>query len=182
VTSTLAELTATTTWFPVLTLLIGYATASLTDWIQNKRAIARERQTREATRHDQRVASRITFQRETLLELQEVAMQLGRATARAHHLDEMAYRQSTQWRNSLLPDDLDEALRVAQARTLLLAVRVRDDTVRTLVEEFKSNTSATLLAADRDVASRAMAASAGLHDHLQRRIGELLREIDSSDD
>jgi len=105
----------TPTWFPVLTLLIGYGTKSLSDWIQNKRAIARDRETREAARHDQRVAQRITFQRETLLELQEVSMQLGRATGRANHLDEVAYHESNNWRKSLLPDDLDEAYRMAQA-------------------------------------------------------------------
>jgi len=175
------ELTMTA-WFPVLTLLIGYGTKSLSDWIQNKRAIVREREAREAVRHDQRVARRITFQRETLLELQEVAMQLARATGHAHHLDEMAFRESNQWRKSLLPDDLDEAYRVAQARTLMLSVRVRDDAVRKLVDEFKSDSTATLFSANRDGASRAMAATSSAHDELHKRIGELLREIDSSDD
>src|SRR5229473_2648308 len=104
------------TWFPVLTLLVGYATKSLSDWIQNKRSIAREREGREAARQDQRVAQRITFQRETLLELQEATMQLGRTTSRSHHLDEMAFRESNNWRKNFLPDDLDEGHRQAQAR------------------------------------------------------------------
>jgi hypothetical protein len=121
-----------TTWFPVLTLLIGYGTKSLSDWVQNKRTVLREREAREAARHDQRVAGRITFQRETLLELQEVSMQLARATGRAHHLDEMAHRESNSWRRNLLPDDLDESYRVAQARVLMLGVRVRDETIRAL--------------------------------------------------
>jgi hypothetical protein len=172
----------TTTWFPVLTLLIGYGTKSLSDWIQNKRVITRDREAREAARHDQRVARRITFQRETLLELQEVSMQLGRATGKAHHLDEIAYCESNSWRKSLLPDDLDEGYRTAQARVLMLGVRVRDDNIRRLVDQLKQCSTATLFSAQRDDANRAMATMISVHDELHKRIGELLREIDSSDE
>jgi hypothetical protein len=172
----------TTTWFPVLTLLIGYGTKSLSDWIQNKRAIVREREAREATRHDQRVARRVTFQRETLLELQEVAMQLARATGRANYLDEMAFEESGNWRNCLLPDDVNESYRVAQARVLMLSVRARDDAVRDLVQRFKDASSATVMSAQRDTASRALGALVSVHDELHKRIGILLRELDSSDE
>jgi hypothetical protein len=171
-----------TTWFPVLTLLIGYGTKSLSDWVQNKRVIVRDREAREAARHDQRVARRITFQRETLLELQEVSMQLGRATGRGHHLDEMAYRESKSWGKNFLPDDLDESHRVAQARVLMLGVRVRDDTTRKLVDQFRECSTATLFSVQRDDADRAMAKMVSVHDELHRRIGELLREIDSADE
>jgi hypothetical protein len=154
----------------------------LTDWIQNKRALSRERETREATRHDQRIASRITFQRETLLELQEAAMQLARATGRTNYLDEMAFREGGEWRKNLLPPDLDEGYRVAQARVLMLAVRVRDETVRKLVDQLKDASTATIFSAQRDSADRALTFVVSAHEELQKRIGELLREIDSSDD
>src|ERR1700744_2398231 len=35
-------------WFPVLTLLIGYGTKYLTDWVQYQRIIKRERENRES--------------------------------------------------------------------------------------------------------------------------------------
>jgi hypothetical protein len=44
-----------TTWFPVVTLLIGVGTTSFTDWIKYRRDIARERDSKEATRKEQRV-------------------------------------------------------------------------------------------------------------------------------
>ena len=58
-------------WLPFATLFIGYGVKSFEDWIQHRREMAKDRDTRLATRHDQRVASRITFQRETLLQLQD---------------------------------------------------------------------------------------------------------------
>ena len=172
----------TTTWFPVLTLLIGYGTKALSDWIQSRRVVARDREVREAARHDQRVAQRITFQRETLLELQEVSMQLSRATGRANHLDEMAYRESNSWSKSLLPDDLDEGYRMAQARVLMLGVRVRNENIRKLADQLKQCSTATLFSAQRDEANRAMATMISVHDELHKRIGELLRQIDSADE
>ncbi len=172
----------TTTWFPVLTLLIGYGTKALSDWLQNKRSVAREREAREAARHDQRVARRITFQRETLLELQEVSMQLARMTGKANHIDEMYYREHGSLKKTLLPDDLDEGYRAAQARVLMLAVRVRDNEVRRLADLLKDLSARSVFTALRDDADRDMTRMASVHDQLHKRIGVLLREIDSSDE
>jgi hypothetical protein len=86
-----------TTWFPVVTLLIGMGTTSLTDWIKYRRDIARERDSREATRKEQRVERRVTFQRQTLLDLQEACVNLGRATGASHHKDGMAFKETGKW-------------------------------------------------------------------------------------
>jgi hypothetical protein len=169
---------SSTSWFPVLTLLIGYGTKSLTDWFQHRRAVQREREAREATRQDQLFERRATFQRETLLALQEAAMKLGRATGAIHHKDIMALR--TTGKQQLLPADLDEDYRVAQARTSMLASRVRDNAVRELVEQFrKFSTESTLVKTQED--NRALTAMMQIHDQLNQRIGELLRTLDDAD-
>jgi hypothetical protein len=50
------------------------------------------------------------------------------------------------WHKTKLPEDLDEGYRLAQARMLMLAVRVRDDTIRDLVRDFKSCSTAVVTA------------------------------------
>jgi hypothetical protein len=167
-----------TSWFPVLTLLIGYGTKSISDWLQNKRSVAREREAREAARQDQRFERRSTFQRQTLLDLQEACMQLARATGAVHHLDEMAFRSGGTWQRQLLPADLDENYHLAQTRTLMLSVRVRDDTVRQLVESLRSYSVNATMSKNQADSNREMMSMVPTHDQLQRRIGELLREID----
>jgi hypothetical protein len=74
----------TSSWFPVLTLLLGYATKSLTDWLEHRRNTRREREAREAVRRDQRFERRTSFQRQTLLDLQEASMQLARSVGAIH--------------------------------------------------------------------------------------------------
>ena len=166
-------------WFPVLTLLIGYGTKSLTDWIQHRRAVEREREGRDATRRDQLFERRATFQRETLLALQEAAAELGRATGRICHLDTMAIRNTG--KTQLLPDDLDEGYRLAQVRTSLLAVRVRDDSVRELAEQFRRISVDCTAAKSQEDRDRQMHLAMQTNIQLNERIGELLRTLDDAE-
>ena len=109
-------------------------------------------------------------------------MQLARATGAAKHLDDMAYRTTGKWQKQLLPAELDEGYRVAQARTSMLSVRARDDTVRQLVKTLKEHSAQVGISANQQDSDRAMANMAAVHDELQERIGEILREIDGAAD
>jgi hypothetical protein len=170
----------TTSWFPVVTLLLGYGTKSLSDWFQNRRDVAREREAREAIRQEQRFERRSTFQRQTLLDLQEACMQLTRATGATHHLDEMSFRSSGTWQRQLLPEELDKNYHLAQTRTLMLSVRVRDDVVRQLVEKLRSHSAKATMSTSQADSNREIANMVPIHDELQKRMGELLREIDDA--
>jgi hypothetical protein len=168
-------------WFSFLTLFIGYGAKSFEDWVRNRREIAKDRETRQATRHDQRVANRVTFQRDTLLQLQEAVQRLARATGRTNHLDEMAYRKTNEWAKEQLPEDLNEGWFVASTQTALLASRVRDDAVQQLVENFRTaSTHATLAETPAD-ARRQMQVLMDINSELHGRIGKLIRTIDDDD-
>jgi uncharacterized coiled-coil protein SlyX len=168
-------------WFPVLTLLIGFGAHALFDWLKDRRATERERESRAATRKYQNLERRIGFQRQTLLDLQEAVLQLGRATSRINHLDKMAYRENGKWAKTLLPDDLDESYRAAHARTFMLAARVLDNSVRELVTKFKDYSAQVGYAKTHDEAERGMRALDGLTDELNERIGERLRSLDNEE-
>ena|ERR1700730_2414078 len=84
----------TSIWFPVLTLLLGYATKSLSEWLEYRRTTRREREAREAVRRDQLFERRTTFQRQTLLDLQETSVQLLRSVVRITVIDKSAYHST----------------------------------------------------------------------------------------
>src|SRR3982074_2021863 len=108
---------ATTGWFPVVTLLLGYATKTIADWLQHRRATERERQAREAARLDQLSERRTTFQRQTPLDLQESMMQLVRTVGAMHHQDVTAFRKSGLWQRQWFDEALSENNRLGNART-----------------------------------------------------------------
>ena len=166
-------------WFPVLTLLIGYGTKSLQDFVQHRWTVGREREAREAARRDQRSERRNQFQRETLLELQDAAFQLSRATGRICHLDKMAIQETGKKRP--LPDDLDEGYRLAQVRTDMLSVRVRDQATRELVKRFRELSTEGVFAEIQDNRDLAINAVLDSQIKLNARIGELLRTLDDAD-
>jgi hypothetical protein len=169
-----------TTWFPVVTLLIGIGTTSLTDWIKYRRDVTRERESREATRKEQRFERRVTFQRQTLLELQEACVNLARATGASHHKDGMAFRETGKWQKQLLPEDLDEEYRLCQVRVQTLSVRVRDDDIRKLAKELRENSAAVVVSSNERDGGRAMASMTATHQLLNERVGVILREIDDA--
>jgi len=106
---------------------------------------------------------------------------MSRFTGRIFHLDRMAFRQSGKWQRQLLPDDLDEGYRAAQARTFMLGVRVRDDSIRDSVEKFKACSAEVVYSLARADAERAMKSLEFEIDELNRRVGERLRKLDDAE-
>jgi hypothetical protein len=171
----------TSSWFPVLTLLLGYATKSLTDWLEHRRNTRREREAREAVRRDQLFERRTSFQRQTLLDLQEASMQLARSVGAIHHQDKMAYRSTGKWSKQLLGDELSEGNRLAQARTGLLGARVRDDTIRELIDKLKTYSAEVINSPTPEDSERAESSMTVVFDELNQRIGEVLRKLDDAE-
>jgi len=60
-------------------------------------------------------------------------MDVARHASAMHHQDLMAFRKSGKWQKQLYDDELAESSRLANARSTMLAVRVRDQAVRDLV-------------------------------------------------
>lgn len=165
-------------WFPVFTLILGYLAKSLSEWLQHRRTIEREREARDAVRKDLLFERRNTFQRQTLLELQEALKGLVRTAAQMHHNDVMTFRATGEWGKSRLPEDLSDSFRLANANTSALAVRIRDEQVRTQVRDLKSNTSGVAMARDKDSSNQALFGTVESFEGLNERIGQLLRTLD----
>jgi len=165
---------------PIFTLLLGYATSSLSEWLRDRRAREREREAREATRSDQLYERRTNFQRQTLLDLQDALMDLVRTAGAMHHKDVTAYRGTGRWQKQFYDEQLDESARFAQARTSMLNVRVRDEAIRELVKEVKDHINSAGAAANREDSERSLASMASTFEKLNQRLGQILRELDDN--
>lgn len=80
------------------------------------------------------------------------------------------------------PDDVNDAYTQANAKTTLLGVRVADDKIRNLLQEMKNHcTSAFLQASTLEHADFFMDAANEDFTLFNKRIGEVLREMDKFD-
>jgi hypothetical protein len=164
-------------WFPVATLLLGYVLRWLSDFLSHRHTRAWERQARQEAREDRLREQRTTFQRETLLNLQEAVMDMTRATAEAHVADMNAYRKTGEWRTAVVPA-LEEGIRLASARTTKLLVRVSDEAARGQVVKFKAAVERAVFSDDRESCQAALRDVFSLFDEVNDELGELLRKID----
>jgi hypothetical protein len=166
-------------WFlPIATLLLGYLTKSVSDWLDFRRTSKREREAREESHRDKLVERREEFQRETLLGLQEELVTLVRTASQMHLEDMKAHRETGVWKRQLFEGELSEGARLAHARVAVLTVRVRDEAVRNLVADINQGTVGLTLAPTREDAMAALVNMTTAFDKVQKRIGELLRELD----
>jgi hypothetical protein len=172
----------TASWFPVLTLLIGFGTKSLSDWFDHRRTATREREAREWKKKDQLLERRVNFQHETLLALQEACMKLARTIGAAHHLDMMANQTAEVWQKNLLPEELSENSRLAFVSMMTLSARVSDGTARDLADKFRQHCAETLAAHSVSSSETSMANAMDALVKLNQRIGSLLRSLDDIED
>lgn len=174
---------STAVWFPVLTLLLGYAAKSLTDWLQDRRHAERERIARLEARHDQIFLRRADFQRETLLELQTAMADLMRKTALVNFEYTKAFTSTGgDWGRHPIPNDLAESLRGTRASVHLLGVRVLDRAVIEMVEQMKTISVECTIASSERVSTESLMKLGDLYDRINTRIGEVLRELDEIED
>jgi hypothetical protein len=169
-------------WFPVLTLVLGFALSFVTDWFRRQHELERDRESRRETRRDKLSEQRRNFQRETLLALQEAVFDLTRTTGAAHHQDEMAYRKTGQWQKQLLGEELNQQDFLAMRRTGMFVVRVRDSSLRELVLKFRElagEMASTRLS--REACASVMNNMVDLVEQIHNRTGELLRTLDDEE-
>lgn len=163
------------------TLLLGYGTKAFSDWIQHRRTSEREREARREARLEKSAERRITFQRQTLLDLQEAMMQLLRSSGATHVQDVAGFRKDGKWQKRPLTEELNESSRLANARTSMLIVRVRDDSVRDLAQVVKNHATSVDYCSSEDESFKELKAMSSAFDKLNHRIGEILRTLDDAE-
>jgi uncharacterized coiled-coil protein SlyX len=187
------DATTGTGWFPALTLLVGFATSSFAEWLRQRYANKRERAAAEATREQEREAReserriqlferRTSFQRETLLNLQDAIVKLARATGRMQHLDLMEYRKTGNWGKQPIPSDLNDDAHQANVIIMVLKARVRDDLIREMTGTFQSQANLVAISRSEQASKEVSDKMVGELGPLHERIGEVLRKLDDDED
>ena len=171
------------TVLPVLTLVLGYGLKYVADWVQEQRTIQREREARQDARRDQNRERRVTFQRETLLALQEAMLEVASTTVTVYFTYLRAHRlEGMEWRRILLPPELDEKSRNAMQRTAMLRVRVRDDEVRSVANNVTAISSRLTSSDSKEAGERIVFEMLPAVEAFNKRIGEVLRTLDNEED
>lgn len=165
-----------TAWFPVITLVIGYALNWLTDLFKDLRTDKREEKIRETVRQDKRS----NFQHQTLLELQEAIMDLTRKTSQMHFQDVMRYKHTGKWQKQLFEEELSEGFRLVTAQITMLSVRIRDDSVRQLANDIKRYAINAISSNSQEDSQHAMSKMSDCFEKLNNQVGELLRALEIS--
>lgn len=176
---------ATTTisyWLPLLTAVLGYISGGFTEWMRDHRAYKREREARRDAKRGQRLERRNEFQRQTLLELQDASIKLMQTTTKLHLVDVSNYRKHGRRGVEPYPEQVDSDDQLANAQTALLGVRVRDEAVRTLLQQMKDALcKATLLSRSEEESDLAMRIAGSKFVELNQRIGRVFRLLDDEE-
>ncbi len=166
---------------PVLSFVAGFVAKWIVDWQDDVRRTRREREARMEARRDVLQQRRSDFQRKNLLDLQEACMKLVRSAGRQHHADTMAFRQTGKWQGHLLPEDVSDACALAQRETTVLMVRAADEQLRIITDDLKAKCAALGKVTSEADGDALLSATGTTHDTLNRRIGEVLRSLDTED-
>src|SRR5260370_35432981 len=106
--------------FPVMTVVTGSIMKAVSDRLEHSRALQRERENRKEMRRIQLAERRADFQRQTLLDLQEVLKDFARAAGAAYHADVMAFKKTGTWAKQLVPAEIDNNILIAKRGCLML--------------------------------------------------------------
>lgn len=115
----------------------GYLLAGVNERSRDQRTFHREIQARASERASVRENETRSFQRETLLALQDAVQVMARLTGKALHFDHMQARQG---QFTQLPDDLSDEMFANGTEVKRLMARVLDDEVRDAVDAFNAAT------------------------------------------
>lgn len=110
--------------------LVGALTSIGTTWLTHRNSYLLQA----ARVSEERTERAKSFQRETLLELQEAIHDSLRLNTRAHFEERMACRQTGKWGDHLLTEEVNEGLRLANRRVSILVERVADEPLRAKVK------------------------------------------------
>lgn len=125
----------------------------------------------------ERIEKHRAFQRETLIDLQDALHDELRAASLVFQADEEAFRNGGTWGKQLLGNELNQQAHLAGRRTLLLAERVANDSLRKHVQSVRGIVTQILMARDRSTAESGMIMMVSEGNSAMEHIGKVLRTL-----
>jgi len=116
------------------------------------------------------------FQRNNLLELQDVLSSHMRLVARAHLEDIKSFRDSSnESQRPLLSDELDQELSLSNRRLTILTERVADDPLRENIKALSSEMFSVIIAKSKSESNEAIQKLAFMFKNTMESLGFVLR-------
>lgn len=161
------------TLLPVMALVGGWAMALV---VENRRH-DRERKLAKGARGAERDVRWATFQRETLIDLQDAVQRYMRAHGAIMHRDIMTSREAGEWTPGLAGEEWSQQAFDAGVELTMLGPRVDDDEVRRLVEQMKTTVGpiAVGVTGSEEASHEVMNEALDLLQRFHALTGELLR-------
>ncbi|WP_439365492.1 hypothetical protein ACNJYD_04390 [Bradyrhizobium sp. DASA03005] len=168
-------------WLPLASLVVGFLIKLVSDRVQNGWNLERERIAREAIAREQRLARKIEVQRQALLDLQEAAASLVRATAIGSFHDITSHRETGLWAKNKWPDEANSGHLIAQNKVARALSIIRDSSIRDQANQIKALAAKVAMARSEEESERGMERLAAASEALYLAIANSLWTIDDSD-
>ncbi|MBC8651066.1 hypothetical protein GYM54_17630 [Pseudomonas sp. MTM4] len=115
------------------------------------------------------------FQRETLIELQDVLHDLMRLITQGHLEEARAHQADKAWKEILLSEDVNNGQRLARRRLVILIERIANDELRDNLKSVNSELCNSLFATSRMEADRHLQIATSKVTNAMEHIGQVLR-------
>lgn len=173
-------------WAAITLPLVGFAAALATELLRGSQTLKRDREARRENTISERKNARDSFERETLIELQESIAALMRNTGAIFHETEIEFATYGTWGRQQLPEKIGGESSVSLVRDFQkLRVRILDDELRQLAGKWWEIGSQSTIGAMREEpddqarqrATDAWRTCVAIHEQLNEKLGERLRTL-----
>ncbi len=164
-------------WFPVVTLLLGFVSSAVVDFLKdfrNSKAAFREKvdEREYLAKH-----KRNEFQFENLIAVQDSIARFLRANGEAQHHDTIEYHKSGTWGHSQINSELNQRLLDENVLLIKLSSRVHNEEVRSLIGELRKMHTNNIFTKNEKDSMAAMSEMAKIAGNLHDIIGQEVRKF-----
>jgi len=155
----------------LLGTIVGACASTLATWL-TVRSSSKLQEDRVRIERQERTNS---FQRDTILALQEALHDMMRLVHRAHFEDRMSLLKGVPWQEAKLSEELDENIREATRKVALLVERIASQDLRGQVKQLAIAAHQSLLAPDENEARSRIEQCSAEFNKTNEALGTALR-------
>tara|TARA_B100001245_G_C22706235_1_gene343886 strand:+ start:203 stop:697 length:495 start_codon:yes stop_codon:yes gene_type:complete len=153
--------------------IIGALTSILTTYLNSKNSLKIQTELEKSKREEKQS----DFQKQNLLNLQELLYKNIRLFSKAHLKDLENYTKNNRWTDSRLSEELDESLGNSVREIWIYIERIEDEKFRNEAKEYARNFGAVMMAKEKDEAEFANRKMLENFISLMEELGKTLRRI-----
>jgi hypothetical protein len=153
--------------------LVGTLASIGTTWISGRNASNLQNQSAKLGR----LEKERSFQRETLIELQDALHDTLRMMGRAHLEETVSHKQSGRWGSSLLSEEVNEGMRLSNRKVAILIERIADNQLRTELKALMKISNGVVGAGSQAEAETKFVHTIAAYNSVSERLGDILRSL-----